>query len=336
MGFNPYFESIKVITENNDIKVTESNGIRYILEDVNSPVTRKYHEKMFKSIIEKKHINFGDIPLSKGNIRDYSGYPAMVDTLNTILKLARESEVITVEKYVLIVQEAIRNIEELSSSYQKGFITKTEYVAMEYNTYVYFCVEATTAILYSFVDYIKTPDQTKIKIVIKNTKMRADEFYFDQLLKFNKSQENIGVEYRKMLEQLCNKDKNNFIGTSTAIGMSAVMVAAIAIVPITREVLYQIYNFRGKLSESLDLQVQFLEMNKACVEANSGILENKKSKILQKQEKLAKSIKKLSDIIRVKSAKSIVDSKRELEKDNKMMSIDSLKNDVSNSPFELL
>ena len=43
----------------------------------------------------------------------------------------------------------------------------------------------------------------------------------------------------------------------------------------------------------------------------------------------------LSDAVRVKSSKSIMDSKRELSSDNKRLSIDSIKDEISNSPLEL-
>lgn len=339
MGYNPYFESIKVLSNNSGNKssfIKESQTIQTILEDVNSPTTRKYHEKMYKSIIDKAHIDFGDIPRSTGNIRRYSGYPTMVETLQVIMNLAIENEAPNVQLYVKIVQDSIRYIENLSATYEKGFLTKTEYVAMEYDTYVYFCVEATTALIYSFVDVLKSPDKQVLDMTIKNTQLRADEFYFEQLKKFNAVQDKYGIEYRKMLEGLCSGTKNNFIGTSTAIGIGAVMTAAIAIVPITREAVYQLYKFRGKLSENLEMQSQFLELNRTCVEANTILTAEKKNKIMQRQENLARKLHRLADSIRVKSAKSIVDSKAELQKDNKMLTIDNIKDEVSSSPFELI
>lgn len=340
MGYyNPYFESVKVLSseeiESRIEAVTESTNIQLILEDANSPVTQKYQEKMFKAIMNKAHIDFGDIPKSAGVIRNYTGYSNMCDTLITIQKLAEEDKAYNVIEYVKIIQDAIKNIENLSSTYQKGFTSKTEYVALEYDTYVFFCVEATTALIYSFVDVIKAPDKQTLDMKIKNTKLRADEFYFEQLKKFNKVQDNLGIDYRKMLEGMCDKGKNNFTGT-TLLGITTVVAVAMAIVPITREVIYQIYHFRGKLSEGLEMQGHFLELNKACVENNEMMDAQKKAKVLDKQEKLAKKLLKLADIVRVKSAKSILDSKRELKNDNRMLSIDSIKDEISNSPFEIL
>ena len=335
--YNIYRDSIDILATdvNGPSYVKESSEIRLVLEDVNSPVTRKYQEKLYKSVMDKAHVDFGDIPASKGNIKNYKGYPTMCQTLDVIEKLAQEDKAPMVEVYIKTVKDAIRNIENLSSTYEKGFTSKTEYVAMEYDTYVYFCVEATTALIYSFVDVVKTPNKRTMDMKIKNTKLRADDFYFEQLKKFNKVQSSMGIEYRKMLENMCNKGRNNFIGAE-AIGVAAVMMAAMAIIPVTREIIYQIYSFRGKLSTNLEMQAHFLELNKTCVENNEILTEDKKIKVLAKQEKLAKRLIKLADEIRVKSAKSVMDSKRELAKDNKRLSIDSIKDEISNSPLELL
>nr|DAR90586.1 MAG TPA: hypothetical protein [Caudoviricetes sp.] len=335
MAFNPYYESMLILSENEQLSYRESKDLQAVLEDVNSPVTRKLEEKLFQSVIDKKHINFGSIPLSKGNIKDYEGYSAMEGTLNTIKDLAAENKAGDVIKYVEIVQKAIENISGMSVAYQKGFQFKNEYIAMEYNSYVYFCVEATTALIYSFVEYVKRPDSDTLVMVIKNSKLRADEFYFEQLKKFNTVCDTQGVNYRKMLESMCTS-KDNFIGTTAMIGMAAVMAAALAIIPVTRAVVYQVYYLRGNISEQLEIQAQFMEMNKTCVEANSALTVQKKKEIVAKQEKLVKTLRKLSDVIRVKSSKSVEVTTKETKNENKNLTIDSIKDEVSNSDFEFI
>lgn len=335
MAFNPYYESMLILSENEQLSYRESKDLQAVLEDVNSPVTRKLEEKLFQSVIDKKHINFGSIPLSKGNIKDYEGYSAMEGTLNTIKDLATENKAGDVIKYVEIVQKAIENIAGMSVAYQKGFQFKNEYIAMEYNSYVYFCVEATTALIYSFVEYVKRPDSDTLVMVIKNSKLRADEFYFEQLKKFNTVCDTQGVNYRKMLDAMCTS-KDNFIGTTAMIGMATVIAAAIAIIPITRAVVYQVYFLRGNISEQLEIQAQFMEMNKTCVEANSALTVQKKKEIVAKQEKLVKTLRKLSDVIRVKSSKSVEVTTKETKNENKNLTIDSIKDEVSNSDFEFI
>lgn len=335
MAFNPYYESMLILSENETLSYRESKELQAVLEDVNSPVTRKLEEKLFQSVLDKKHIDFGSIPKSKGNIKDYEGYSAMESALNTIKDLATENKAGDVINYVDIVQKAIENLSSMSVAYQKGFQFKNEYIAMEYNSYVYFCIEATTALIYSFVEYIKRPDTDTFVMVIKNSKLRADEFYFEQLKKFNMVCDTQGVNYRKMLDSMA-VSKDNFIGTTTAIGIATVIAAAIAIIPITRAVVYQVYHIRGNISEQLDIQAEFMEMNKSCVEANSALTVQKKKEIVAKQEKLVKRLRKLSDTIRVKSSKSVEVATRETKNENKSLTIDSIKDEVSNSDFEFI
>ena len=330
--YNLYTESLLVLRDG----INSDEYVQTILEDANSPVTRKYQEKLYESIINKSHIDFGDIPKSNGNIRNYSGYNSMVETLDVIANLAIENKANNVIEYVDIVKTAIHNIEELSSTYEKGFNTKTKYVAMEYDTYVYLCVEATTALIYSFVEVVKNPSKRVLDMTIKNTKMRADEFYFNQLKTFNAVQRTKGIDYRKMLEEMCKSGKENFLGTAEVVGLATIMAVAMSIVPLTRECIYQIYSLRGKLSENLDMQAAFLELNKTCIEGNDAITEEKKKKIIDKQSKQVQRMRRLADKLRVKSAKSIVDSQKEIGKDNKDITVDSIRKDISDSPFELI
>ena len=260
----------------------------------------------------------------------------MVETLDVIANLAIEKKANNVIEYVDIVKTAIHNIEELSSTYEKGFNTKTKYVAMEYDTYVYLCVEATTALIYSFVEVVKNPSKRGLDMTSKNTKMRADEFYFNQLKTFNAVQRTKGIDYRKMLEEMCKSGKENFLGTAEVVGLATIMAVAMSIVPLTRECIYQIYSLRGKLSENLDMQAAFLELNKTCIEGNDAITEEKKKKIIDKQSKQVQRMRRLADKLRVKSAKSIVDSQKEIGKDNKDITVDSIRKDISDSPFELI
>lgn len=338
MGFNPLFESVDILVKDRDSLRYgyEFERVQSILEDANSPITKKYQEKLFQSVIDKGHIDFGDIPKSAGNIKAYKGYNNMVETLTTLNSLAIDQKNKTVIEYTSIVQKAISNIEQLSSTYSKGFISKTDYVILEYNTYVYTCVEATTTLLYTFVDYMKRPDQDTMTISLSNSTLRADLFYIEQLKKFNNVNDKMGIDYRKMLESLCSKGKNNFLGAEMVIGIAAVSVAAMAIVPITRELIYRFYHLRGSLSKSLEMQASFLEMNAACVQSNEVMTAEKKKKVLDKQLKLKNRLLKLSDFLKVKGVKSSQNSARDIKASNKMLTLDNLQADVSSSPIEFI
>lgn len=338
MTFNPLYKASLILMESTSEDKQnfgyEFDKVQTILEDSNSPITSKYKEKLYKSVLDKGHIDFGNIPASRGNIREYTGYRSMVDTLDVIMNLGT-AEKSNVVKYASIVMEAIKNIEALSHIFEKGFTSKCEYVMMEYNTYVYTCVEATTSLIYDFVEYVKRPDKVTYQISLKDTKLRANLFYFNQLNSFNNVNKNMHANYRKMLEGMIDQGKNNFGGVEI-LGIAAVSMVALAIVPITRELIYHFYNLRANLSNELEVQANFLEMNRTCVEANDALTEDKKKKVLAKQENLRKKLLKLSDFLRVKEAKASRGSKRDIEKDNALLTVDGLRDDISNSPLELL
>jgi hypothetical protein len=328
-------------TTNGVDDVVTLESARLLLEDTQSPVTKRFQEELYRSLINKAHVSFGDIPASKGDITRYSGYDPMIKTLDAIEDLAQEKGVQQennkeVIDYVNIVKTAIKNIAELSSSYSKGFTNRATLVAIEYNTYVYTCVQATTALLYTYLDYIKTPNSEVMEIKLKNTTLRADAFYFEQLAKFNAAQSKMGIEYRKYLEQLASKSKEGFLGIEAIVGITAIAVAALSIVPITRELIYQIFRLRTSLSDMLELQSKFLDMNRLALENNSTLPEKKRAKVIERQKGLVKILHKLSDKIRVNSSQSIEQSKRDLAKDNKNVNIDKIRDDVANSPFEII
>src|SRR5699024_5401316 len=175
----------------------------------------------------KKHIDFDDIPESKGDIDQYSGTKNMKETLR-IIRGMNEFQKTNVIDYVKTIEEAISNIQGLRDVYKKGFDAQNDYVMLEYCTFVYACVEATTSILYQFVDYIKKPGSQSYQIVLKNTKYRANLLYIQQLEKFNNVNKNMLGEYRKFLLALINNEKDNFVGSTFMVGLATIGIVAAA------------------------------------------------------------------------------------------------------------
>lgn len=325
-------ESAKLLAGEN-ASIWDIDNMVAVLEDTSNPVTARQTERLFQSVISKAHVNFDDIPESKGNVEDYKGYPTMKDTLYTMRQLAEAQKATSVKETVEIVEKALANLVSLAPLYQKGFQVKSDYVMLEYNTFVCCCVEATTSVLCSFVDYMKRPDSSVMEIKLVNTKYRANNLYLEQLKKFNRINET--MDYRKFLEQMCSKGRENFVGAEV-VGLTAIMLVAISIVPITRTLIYQFYNLRRKLSDSLNMQAMFLELHKTCVEANTDFTKEKKEKILRKQDALRKTMLKLADKIKVTDVKASRQTASDLNKDNKLMTFDNVKKDIDNSDFSLL
>ena len=308
--------------------------VHLILEDAESPITKKTIENLYKSIIDKKHIDFDDIPKSGGNIFKYSGFKTMNDTLADLKLLANENAAYAdILKYVNIVKSAIENLNTYSKFYVQAFAKKNELLMLEYNTFVFTCVEATTSILYQFSDYMQTPSSHTLSVMLRNTKYRADLFYVDQLRMFNRVC--MSGKYQKYLMGLLEAGvtpdgKNGVVSESALLVGSLTLISTIllSIVPITRRVIYSIQNLRGKIAEDLELQAYFLEMNKTVVKADRTKNPEQKKVILAKQEKLRLKFLRLAEKLRVKSVRAEQLAKKSLKTDDSTLTIDSTRKQV--------
>ena len=343
---DPFKESVYILAGGEDRTVSSLKDAELTLEDATSPVRNNYIESLYNSVLQRNHVDFDDIPDSQGDIKKYKGYQTMKDTLTSMKNLATSQNAKNVIEVVNVVEQTINLLEAHADCYERGFKAKNEYIMLEYNTYVYTCVEATSSILYMFVDYIRKPDMKSLTPVLTNNKTRADAFHLDQLRKFNAVVTK--MNYRAFLEGMLKPaEKNNFIGMTAlgaiaaagvsdqVLGIAAVAAVAIAIVPITRELIFQFYSAKAKLSDALAQQAYFLEMNKAAVEANVTLKPDKKIKILQNQEKVRNLFLKLSSKLRVQNITATRKAKAELDKENRALNMNKIKQDIEDSPLTL-
>ncbi len=331
--YNYKQDAFKILKESSDLAVYDNKHVNAIFEDINSPATNNYLEKLYSSVIDKSHVDFGDIPNSRGNIEKYSGYASMNEILDTLEVFAREKKSSSLANYIKIVKDSISYLKINSSRYQKGYLAKNDIIITEYNIIVYTVIQAVSTLLYEFVDYIKRPDQDTVEIVLKDTKYKANLFYIQQLEKYNKINSN--MKYAEYLDGILANGREAFTGIE-AIGLGAVVAVALAIVPITREVIYQIYNIRSKISDCLAQQAYFLEMNKSIVEANKEFNAAKKKNILMRQEKVRNTFLRLSDKLRVAAVDADIKSKTMLKNDNRRLTIDVAKQQSDNDTLSLL
>lgn len=322
-------DAVKILTEGTNDSILK---VQTILEDSESPVAKNYQERLLQSIIDKSHVDFGDIPKSHGNIEAYSGYDSMNEILDILMKVAEDEKSVELKEAAGTVRTAITNIRGLKAIYMKGFAKKVDLAMVEYNTYVLTCVEATTTLMYSYVDFIKTPSSPNYTLDLKNTNYRPNLLYIDQLRKFNRvcTKNN----YSKYLGTLVNGGQENLLG-STALGIGAVSVVAFSVIPITRELIYLFKESKRRLSELFALQAYFLEMNKTTIEYNNTIDAKKKKEILEKQEKIRKKFLMLSSKLKVSDARAQEDAHRKLDNDNHSLTVGGIEDDISDSDISL-
>ena len=98
--------------------------VRMVLEDAESPIRRKTVETLYKNTIDKSHVDFGDIPKSRGDISKYAGYKSLTDTLGAIRLLSKEDSAYQpINNHVTTVFTAINNILQNRNLYMEAFST---------------------------------------------------------------------------------------------------------------------------------------------------------------------------------------------------------------------
>lgn len=314
MYYNEEFTQ-KILLENATTFV-ERNQVQALTEADLGRLSQSLVGNMYQSLIEKAHVDFDDIPKSRGRIEKYSGIVSMLKTLDTMSSICEKTNADLPE--LNIVSQAIANISNSTRDFEAGFKLGNDFVIMSYNTLVMGCVQATTALLASFVDYIKNPDNSN-KIVIIKDKERVGSLTFNNLERFN-------ITYKKGEFQKCIKNSlmdssKNFVGAIGAAGVIkgvALTITAMAVIlPVLRELVYQYFNGKVKIKGMIEMQQAFLEANKLDLENRAGIDARKKEQIIEKQSREIDKLERLKDKFIVDNRLATVKSTKDLNEERK-------------------
>lgn len=332
-------EMIDILVENAETYRDRRNILALTEAETNS-ITNVMVSKLYQSAIDKSHIDFDDIPKSKGNITAYKGYKTMTETLKVIEDISLKSNIKIPQ--IAIINKAISNIIAYRDVFEKGFRLDKEFIILQYNVLVGCCVNATTKVLNSYVDFIKRVD--KVELVITNTKYDDGDNCIKNLDSFNRLC--ASGEFSKVMNFIIkNKTDVTESYVSEAIGMAvaipAMLIAGfVVLVKIIRYGIFLFYNMRMNVSNYLQMQAMFLEINKDCINAEaSNISPAKKRDILKRQEKAIKKLRIFADKIAVDNKVATNKTNSELTKEDSGYKYEDLKDEVSQnnmSGYQLL
>lgn len=300
---------------------TDKSKINMLTESEEAVITNRMVGNIYQSALKRKEIDFESIPLSKGDIQKFQGYDNMIGTLSTVRQLSNKFG-IKIEE-LDVVEDTISNIRTYKSVFERGFALDNEFLILFYNSLVYACVDSTSLILSSYVDYVKTVNA--VEFSLRKGKGITGNLCIENLKKFNKSVKT--GEFSRFANGMLDKNKQNFVGGAMAGKMA--LVAVLGVVPILRELVYQFYDKRMVLAEKLEQQATFLEMNAVRLKA-SDMPADKRNKVLAKQKDQIKKLEKYADKVRIDSQISNNHAREAIKKDNKDWTINTLSNDNSN------
>ena len=121
---------------------------------------------------------------------------------------------------------------------------------------------------------------------------------------------------------MLDAQRKNFTGSGIVIA-GVVISALVSIIPLTRELIYFYYRSRVKMSDYLDMQADFLELNKLGVQASSKSAQQKKE-IIKKQEKIILKCRRRADKLKINDEDIGALAKKQVENDNKGFSLKSI------------
>lgn len=328
MQMNP---AMKILMENAKT-FADRNKISALMESELKAVNNTMVSNLYNSAISKAHVDFDDIPHSKGDITKYSGYKSMMEILTLVREIASKHSVKIPE--VDVVTTAISNIAVYRESFEKGFRLDKEFVILQYNTLVYACIEATSVIVSSYVDFVKRPDRNEFTI-IQNTR-RGGHASIQNLERFNQAVKQ--GEFSKVLNSVINSGKEALIGVDDLVVPTIILGGVLVIVPLIRELIFSFYYSRMKISDYLKHQAMLLEINKENLESVK-MSAKERNAIVKKQTQQIEKLRRLSDAIKVDSTMSDNKATIEMGKENKHWTIDEVKTQSAGSDtngFQLL
>lgn len=307
-----------ILTEN-ATTFSDKAKLNMLTEAEQAVINNKMIGNIYQSTLKKRDIDFDNIPLTKGDIQKFNGYDNIMGTLSTLKQLSSKFG-IKIEE-INIIETAVSNIRVYKSVFERGFALDKDFLIMYYNSLVYACVESTSLVLSSYVEYVKTVNS--IEFTLKKGKGIAGNVCINNLKKFNQSVKT--GEFSKFANAMLDKNKQNFVGGTAA---TIAIGLAVAIVPIARELIYYAYESRMNISEFLEQQAAFLEMNK--VRLNSSDMEaRQRNSVLAKQGEVIKKLEKYADRVRVNHKLSNKNATNKIKQDNKAWTINSVEDDIS-------
>jgi len=141
---------------------------------------------LYEKIVSKvDDIDFGTIPLSRGDITKVQGFASTEECLNIIRNLVIQYK--QNPTIVDVVISAVNNIIERKALFIKGYALNAELPMLIYNTMVLAIERSTSLLIATCIEYIKDPATNNMKMALDKAaySRTMDDLLFKQLINFN-------------------------------------------------------------------------------------------------------------------------------------------------------
>ena len=293
--------------------------------------------KLYQHIVDKvDDIDFGTIPLSKGDVTKIDNYEQLTDCINIIAEILQQYHQDT--NSIEIIATALQNIIDRTDMFTKAYKLNVEMPIIIYNTMVLSVVSSVSFMISACIEFIKSGDEGfQISLDKAALSKTMNNVLFKDLAKFNKTCSS--GEFDKAMEYVINQNTKNFTGMAMYnISSIAVFLGIILlIIPIIRELIFFFYYSRCKVSDYFEAQASLLTMNAYNIESNLTKGDKDKKEIANKQKKIAEKFKKLANAIKIKNKVGETNSQKDIKKlDDKKYKQDEVLDSIPDSSNSIL
>ena len=162
---------------------------------------------LYDKIVKKvDDIDFGTIPLSRGDITKVEGFASTEECLNIIRRLVIEYK--QNPTIVDVVISAVNNIKDRKAMFIKGYALNLELPMLLYNTMVLAVERSVSLLIATCIEYVKDPTSTNMKMALDKAAYTRtmDDLLFKQLINFNNMCHN--GQFDKTIEAIMKNGNN--------------------------------------------------------------------------------------------------------------------------------
>ena len=330
----PFQEAMKSF----DITDTMTRAVLLSVNEADqNAVMTSLANKLYQHIVDKvDDIDFGTIPLSKGDITKIENYDQLTDCINIIAEILQQYHQST--ESIEVIASALQNIIDRTDMFTKAYKLNIEMPMIIYNTMALSIVSSVSYMISACIEFVKSSDQGfEIALDKSALSKTMNNVLFKDLAKFNKLC-NSG-EFDKAMDFVINQNTKNLTGWDMYNVGSVAMVLGIIllIIPLIRELIFFFYYSRCKVSNYFDAQASLLTMNAYNIENNLTRGDKEKKEIAGKQKKIAEKFKKIADAIKIKNKTGEVQSQKDIKKlDSKKYRQDEVLDSIPDSSNSVL
>ncbi len=275
--------------------------------------------KLYDDIVNKiDEIDFGTIPLSKGDITKIENYDQMLECLTIMRQILIEYKQST-EK-IDVILTSIENVKSRTPQWEKSYVLNLELPIVLYNTMVLSIVSGLSIMINTSIDFIKSPNSESVQISFDKVayKKSSSNLLFENLEKFNNMCSRGEID--SILDNIFSSSSKGLTGGAVlglgAVGFVAVVALAKNLIPLLQELVFFAYHAKQSVSDYFITQSDLIQANANTLQYKN-LPADRKKEIYKRQTAIATRFRKLGNALAIKAKKAEIETKKDVAKSAK-------------------